>query len=266
MSRTEPWGAGMGSGRRTGGNRVDKAGVYLYGIMAASAVPGTLPEGIDGAGVHAVTCGDFTALVSRLRPDQADFEPEAILAHEQVLSRVMDSGTVLPAAFGHLFPDEETVRRFVTSAAGELQSKFDHLRGRTEVGVKAVWRKEAFLGDIETPELRALIAQAQRSQENAALAASVGELVEALLQLRRSQYVDQICPRLEEAAVEMRLNEPGATRVVFNAAFLIEQDALEAFFDHVDQVVKPYEDRLEFTGSGPWPPHNFARFRMGPEG
>jgi hypothetical protein len=245
---------------------VNQKGIYLYGIMAAHAVPRILPEGIGGEGVYALRCGDFVALVSRLYLDQADFEPEAILAHEQVLSGVMNEGTVLPAAFGHLFPDEEAVRRFVTSAAGELHGRLEYLTGRIEVGVTAVWRKETFLSDIETPDLRFLVDQAQRSPEDASLALAVGELVERLLQQRRSQYVEQICPLLEEAAVEMRLNQPGATRVVFSAAFLIERDALDAFFDHVEQVVKPYEDRLEFTGSGPWPPHNFARLHLDSEG
>jgi hypothetical protein len=244
---------------------VDQTEIYLYGIMAANTVPDRLPSGIGDAATQTILCGNFTALVSMLRPEEADFSTEAVLAHEQVLSSAMNAGTVLPAAFGHLFPDEATLRRFVDGVANDLQENIDYLIDRVEVGVKAIWRKESFLADIETPELRLLISRAQKSQDSS-FAMAVGELVEKLLHERRNYYVDQICAKLGEAAVEMRLNEAGAARVVFQAAFLIARAAEEEFFRHVEQVVKPFDDRLLVTGSGPWPPHNFARLRIDPEG
>jgi hypothetical protein len=241
---------------------MDQAGIYLYGIMATDTVPEILSTGIGDAPTYPLLCGDFAALVSRLRPEEADFTTEAVLAHEQVLTSAMNTGTVLPAAFGHLFPDEEALRRFVDGVSGDLRANMDNLNDRVEVGVKAIWRKESFIADIETPELRALINQAQRSQDDPSLSMVVGELVEKLLHQRRSYYVDQICSRLGEEAVEMQLNDSATARVVFQAAFLIPRDGEEAFFRYVEQVVKPYDDRLQITGSGPWPPHNFARLHI----
>lgn len=243
---------------------MDRTGLYLYGIMAADAALAALPAGIGDAEVHPLLCGDFAALVSRVAREEADFSTEAVLAHEQVLLSAMAAGTVIPAAFGHHFQDEEALRLFVDGIAGELREKLDYLHDRVEVGVKAIWRKESFLSDIETPELAALIDQARQSPDDPNLTLAVGELVEKLRTERRRYYVDQICPRLAEQAVEMRLSDSETARVAFQAAFLIAREAEDAFFEHVEQVVKPYEDRLKFTGSGPWPPHNFVSLRVAP--
>ena len=237
--------------------------VYLYGVMAADAAPAPGETGIGGAPVHGVRCGDFTALVSRIPPEAVDFAADAVLAHERVLTDAMRLGTVLPAAYGHLFTSEAELCTRLEGAAAEMRANLEHLGGHVEAGLTVSWRKEAFLPDIETAELAALMKQARQGGVNQSPALAVGELVENLVSTRRQDYVAAICPRLAEAAVEMRLNEPMAIRMVLNAAFLVRADAYGGFVQTVEQVARPYADRLNFHCSGPWPPHNFSCLRIG---
>lgn len=236
--------------------------IYLYGVMAAGTVPPPGETGIAGAPVYGVTCGEFTALASRVQPAAVDFQAEAVLAHERVLTDAMQLGTVLPAAFGHLVSSEAELCARLERAAPEMRANLEYLHGRVEAGLTVTWRKEAFLPDIETPELVALMDEGRRSGATQSLALTVGELVENLVSERRKEYVDAICPKLERAALEMRLNEPLATRMVLNAAFLVPADAYSGFVQTVEQMARPHVDRLNFHCSGPWPPHNFSCLRI----
>jgi hypothetical protein len=237
--------------------------LYLYGIMTGEVAPLIEGGGLDGQDVFGCRCGQFVALVSLVRPDAVSFEAEAVLAHEHVLTQAMRWGTIIPAAFGHLFESEAELCRHLESAATQLQENLDALAGRVEIGIKANWKKDALLPDIETSELQQLIRDAQHPEADPSLTIAVGQLVEQLVAARREEYIQAICDKLRDAAVAMRINEAISPRVVFNAAFLIDQHAEHEFFRLAEKVVHPYSDRLEFSYSGPWPPHNFSWLRIG---
>lgn len=241
---------------------MEEARIYLYGIMLAGTAPADLGVGIGGRTVHALRSDGFDALISQIPPDTIDFESEVLLAHEQVLTRAMEADTVIPAAFGHLLHDESELRELLSRAAQELQANLQHLHGCVEVGLKAVWPKESFLTDIETPELRALLNEACDPGADLDLAMEVGQLVERLVEQRREQYVTDLYQRLREVALDGCLNDPATSRMIFNAAFLIPRDGQDAFFRHLQELAAPYADRIELHYSGPWPPHNFSRLRL----
>lgn len=239
-----------------------KEGVYLYGVTAAAAALAQGATGIGGLPVYGVRCGEFAALVSRLAPEAVDFQSEALMAHEGVLIDAMHRGTVIPAAFGHLFSNEAELCDCLEGAAAEMQASLERLKGCVEAGLKAIWRKDAFLPDIQTAELAALMNRARQNSADQSLALAVGELVEHLVSQRREAYVAEICPGLVKAALEMRLGETLSTRMVFNASFLVPAEGFAAFEQTVERIADPYADRLDFQCSGPWPPHNFSRLHI----
>lgn len=237
--------------------------LYFYGVMAAGAGPTRLEgSGLAGTDVETLRCGDLEALISRVEPESVHLEMEAALAHERVLTTAMRSGTIIPAAFGHLFPSEAELCSLLESSALELQANLTYLKGRVEIGLKGLWTKESFLPDIETPELQDLTRQAQQPGVDQSVAVAVGRLVEQLVSDRRDQYIRAICARLEPHAVETKLNDPMAIRMAFNAAFLVEEEDLPAFRRELEAAVEPYLNRLEFSITGPWPAHNFSRIRL----
>lgn len=237
--------------------------LYFYGVMPAGAAPAKLKgAGLGGSDVEAVTCGELDALISRVEPGAVHLEAEAALAHEQVLMTAMRSGTVIPAAFGHLFESKAELCGLLDSSALELQANLTYLKGRVEMGLKAIWTKDSFLPDIETPELQDLARQAQQPGTDQSVTLAVGRLVEQLVTERREQYSRAICARLEPHAVETKLNDTLAVRMVLNAAFLVEQEHLPAFQRELEAAVNPYRNRLEFSITGPWPAHNFSRIRL----
>lgn len=235
--------------------------LYLYGVMDEGA-PELAVQGIEGTAVRPLRCEGFTALVSWVDPRAAELQVEAVMAHNQVLAAAMQAGTVIAVAFGHLFDSEAKLCAVLETAATDICANLERIRGCVEVGVKAAWLKDALLSDIETPELQALTEQARRPGADPALVVAAGELVEQLIEQRRDQYIREICEPIGKAAIDMVINDPLMPRMVFNAAFLIPADAQDSFLRHLEQVAKPYDGRLEFQYSGPWPPHNFSQLRI----
>jgi hypothetical protein len=237
--------------------------LYFYGVMLRGTAPAAMAgAGIGGSDVEPVACGDLDALTSWVSPEALHMDVDDTLVHEQVLSNALKVGTVIPAAFGHLFSGEAELCDLLRESAGELKANLAYLTGRVEMGLKAMWTKEAFLADIETPELQDLANQARVPGADQSVAVAVGQLVEELVTRRRQHYTTEICGKLESHAVSMKLNDPLTVRMAFNAAFLVEGREQIAFRRAVEEAVRPYRNKLEFSMTGPWPAHNFVAIRL----
>src|SRR5215212_3947232 len=90
------------------------AGVYVYGV---TTVPGrTATAGLRGvgeppAGVRAVEGGDLAALVSDVAAGWTAARREDVQAHDEVLSRTIESETIVPMRFGVVMDSDDHVRQ-----------------------------------------------------------------------------------------------------------------------------------------------------------
>ena len=118
-------------------DRVNGAAVYFFGVVPADH-PGQAADlvGLGGpdAAVWRVPAGR-TAGVVAAAPGWLRARPRDMLAHQLVLDCLWQGGPVLPARYGIVAPDEETLR------AGLRQSTLRHLdalaqvAGRVEIDV-----------------------------------------------------------------------------------------------------------------------------------
>ncbi|MGE5675546.1 MAG: GvpL/GvpF family gas vesicle protein [Mycobacterium leprae] len=227
----------------------------LYGIMGAGAASTLAAAGGSGGLFCWIPCGAHLALT---RADAVAASEAMPSCRETVLTIAMAAGPVIPAAPGLKFTSVDELCRFLSPNATDLTTSLEYLAGLTEVHLKAAWRKEAFLADIDAPELQALSNQSVQSPADLPAAESVSLLVERLINERRAWYIGQICNPLQVSAVSMTLASLSPTRIVFDAAFLVGSDDQEEFYRYVEHRTRSYEDRLEFHYDGPWPPHHFG--------
>src|SRR3954462_10305509 len=109
------------------------SGVYVYGIVSASAQGAVSSAGVEGADVRTIREGRIAALVSDLDTSQLAAARE-IRAHWRVLEAVSESATVLPVRFGTVMTDDEAVReRLLTSHEERLAALLDELAGRVQL-------------------------------------------------------------------------------------------------------------------------------------
>ena len=240
---------------------------YLYGIVAlgegeeASALAARLVGlGIDGRDVEVICCAGLAVLANPTDDDL--FVPDAarLLAHQQVLTAMMQDRAVLPFRFGMIAPAREQVPAILRSGREELAAALARLEGREEAGVKVFWRKEAMRREIEG-ELGDLTRLRERARDDAVgreMAIQAGQRVEACVETWRATYVPRISAELACCSTDMRMLEPRGVRMLWNAAFLIERAQRGTFLEKVRQLEGVYDDRLEFKPVTGLPPYSFA--------
>ena len=86
------------------------AAAYVYGVVAAEAIPPIERQGVADARVRAIAEGSVAALVSGLPPGELRIRRRDLLSHLHVLEDAFAEGTVVPCAFGMVLSSEEAVR------------------------------------------------------------------------------------------------------------------------------------------------------------
>jgi gas vesicle protein GvpL/GvpF len=241
-------------------------GWYLYGIVAAGAVP---PDaaGVDpGHDVVALAEGPVAGLVSRVSleefaeaalperlADAAWFE-EKIRAHEQVLDSALAAGPVVPCRFCTVYRDDHELRRFLADRGDVLASALGRLEGRVELGVKAFAAAGPRSEAAEAESGRAYLEARRREQQaREELARTRAEVVNDLHRRLLAAADDGVLLDLQSRELSGR-----GAEMVFNGSYLV---ADAARFKQALADAAP--DGFEVELTGPWPPYNFVPEELG---
>lgn len=240
---------------------------YAYAVTEGEPPLETAPlAGEAGMGVITVSHLDLTLVASPVEKRVVAPTPSAARTHNRVISLIMAGRPVIPFSFGTVFGDQDEARELLKSAYPEIKRLLVKFRGRIELGLKVIWKKEALAAELEKrEELRRLKEEVRRLPPGQAYPAALrlGRQVEGVVLQLRSDYTGEICAALEALAVESRYNQPLNERMVCNAAFLLDKELEPQFDAEVNRLYEAYGERFDFRYSGPWPPYNFVDLRPG---
>jgi hypothetical protein len=230
----------------------------------------TFGESIDPEKpVRIVRENGFSAVVSDAMRSQYDASRANIGAHERIVRQAFDRGDVLPMRFGSVARDDQTVQSFLRDKHDVLEKSLAELHGRAELALKVLWDRDAVLREILTQndEIRALrdAIRTRPEDETYDERVELGRLTSEALEQRRNDEVERILARLRPKAVAVDV-KPGSETMVLNAAFLVDQRALEGFDEEVSTVSREMSDRLTFRYLGPLPPYSFVNIAVPKEG
>jgi hypothetical protein len=238
-------------------------GRYLYCVVRPAAVAGLDLRGIDDRSVSIVASDDLGVLVSSSTVKRYRLSRQYTLAHELVIERAMEHGTVLPVKFGTVADSEAAIREKVLHARGDdLRRLLLEMDGKVELGIKVLWKEERIYADIVAGNqtirrLRDHLAGRPPSEGHYERI-RLGEMVEAALNDRRQADADAIVARLAPLAVDYRRNDIYGEMMVLNAAFLVEK-AREPEFDVAMQALDhDLGSLVTIKYVGPLPPFNFV--------
>ena len=251
-------------------------GVWVYAVAegAVTAALGQL-SGVGGGPVRSVEGAGLTALAGDVPlaefGEQAlrrNFEDLAWLeatarAHHRVIDAVTRQGPAVPMRLATVYSSDASVAAMLAERSADFRAALDHIRGRSEWGVKAyaAGRPEpvAATPDTGKPAHRgagagAAYLQRRRDQLTAQKNASRQMMATA----------EAVHAELSRYAAGARLHPPQAPeltgskdRMILNAAYLLDDGREQDFAALVTALGKRYRDvRLELTG--PWPPYSFA--------
>jgi hypothetical protein len=241
-------------------------GQYVYCIIQSESplTFGPLGIGHDPAEVHTVHFKNLAAVVSATPMVVHDPTRENVLAHQRVNETVMLQHTVLPMSFGTVFKTTNDIVELLRSAHDAFTDVLQKMRDKVEFGLKVLWDRDQIIREIEDQDedIRRLKNEISTQKGSTYFARmQYGRMIDAALQARSEQYVDDIFRSLRDVAVASRSNKPIGDRMIMNAAFLVSRDREQAFDARVKEIGQRH-DKLTFKYTGPWPPYNFVNIKL----
>ncbi|MFC2948863.1 GvpL/GvpF family gas vesicle protein [Virgibacillus sediminis] len=191
---------------------------------------------------------------------------ENLMMHQQVISTVMEkSDTVVPISFGNVFHTDEDVAALAESLYPQLEKLFPKIKGKIEVGLKVIGKKEWLEKNINQNENVAKKKQVVQSKSEAAGyfdRIQLGEMAKDFFQGMQSEMETEIHEPLKPLAEAAKTNDPIGEKMLLNAAYLIDHDKEAEFDEMVNELHDQWQDRVDFKYTGPWPAYNFINIKL----
>jgi Gas vesicle synthesis protein GvpL/GvpF len=228
-------------------------------VRTGSLEPPAL-DGVEGRPVELIAEGDLTAVATRLSSDTLRARKRDLVNHLAVLEHVFAAATLVPCAFGTVFPDEVTVRAdLLTEREHELTGLLEQLRGKTQINVKAAYEESVVLSEIvaSDPEIARLNELTRRSEGAHAEKLRLGELVAARVSARRDADAAALLEGVRRFAVD-EIREPAQGPVVLKAAYLVDRADLDRYEAELERLAADAAPRISLEAIGPLPPTAFV--------
>lgn len=235
---------------------------YVYAFAHAAHpldVDGVQGVGPDAPPIRVVRANGLAAIVSDapedLRPKRRDLE-----AHEWIMEKLCDAGTVLPMRFGTVAPDDTAVEAELRSQAETYAGLLAALDGKVELNVKAVHREADVLRDLLMQD-RALREWNERLQAAGGgtpeARIEFGEEVAAALEDRRTRDAERVLSELRPHAAQLSLG-PAADGCFMNASFLVSDAGRPEFAAAAERAREALAAVADLNVYGPLPPYSFV--------
>lgn len=230
---------------------------YLYAITDRPETPLPAQPGLDDADLAPIVWQDIGAVISIHDSEVPPASADALWRHEAVIEALMEQRTVLPVRFGTILPSARAVTDMLRRAYTEFAADIARLHGQIEIGVRFVPiaddagnKGAAHEGPVATPGTAYVMTRVAELRGRARRRA-------AATKSARTIHTD-----LHRLATASRLDTERPDRDWIAAAYLMPQDATEAFLQTVGELAKKHPELLLLC-TGPWPPYSFVRAQAG---
>ena len=243
---------------------------YLYCIAKCSeerAFEDVAPIGNTNSPVHTISHDGLAAVVSDSPAREYRGTRAYMVAHERVQERVMRDFTLLPVRFGTVADPAspvQDIRKLMEKRSQEFHRLLTDMEGKVELGIKALWRDEkAIFEEIlaENPAIRRLRNSLRRKPPEVVRFEGIplGEMVKKALEDKKAREAPNLLAPFRPIATRTQENEVVVDRMIFNAAFLVDENREQEFDRVVDKLSEEWVRRIDFKYTGPNPPWNFVQ-------
>lgn len=253
---------------------------YIYCIIDCDEPKNFGCQAIDsGSGdVHTVVKGGIAAVVSPSSQEKYAINRQNTLVHQCVMEYLMEQGhTVLPVKFDTIAeekngvgPEERIVHQVLAKRFDEISSLLEAMRGRAEMGLKALWRdmstifREIVKSDAQIMRLRSKIVRQssleprdQIGRAQFAMRVKLGELVKRALDTKKEQEERALLDAIRNIVVDFRKNKTFGDQMFANLAILVEKSRIEEFDRRLNGLADAIQGRVNLRYVGPLPPSSF---------
>lgn len=246
-----------------------QTGKYLYCIIRCSEeriFEDAAAIGDEPGPVYTVPQEGLAAVVSDTPTGRYESTRANMLAHQRAQERVMKEFTLLPVRFDTVANGAsalDDVRRLLERRSHEFEGLLAEMKGKVELGLKALWRDEhALFEEIATHEeaigklrdsLRGKPPQATHFDR-----ARLGEMVKKALDSKRKAQAEALLLPLRPIASRAVENPVVVDRMILNAAFLVDGEREDEFDRAVNMLDEEVGEWITLRYVGHAPPYNFV--------
>ena len=237
---------------------------HLYAILP-NPEGGGIPDRLDDE-IYLIKGDRFAAVVrdataSSIVTRDRQALARCLLAHQQVIERVMTWAPVLPVKFGTVAPDGQSVARCLACGAAAFADAFQRVKEKTQFEILVTWDPEPVFAsiavDAEVMRLKRELT-ASSSASDPVASARLGALVKRMFDQRRGELGNAIARVLRQTAEDVVANALMDDRMVLNLALLVDDDRVAALDEGLETLDARYDGKLTFRCVGPLPAHSFA--------
>lgn len=236
---------------------------YLYCV-----IKGKIPEnkfrlkGLEKKEVRIINSGELSCAVSDTAQLKYPLWREHIIAHQGPLEELMEHYDILPFSFSNIADSEEQVKQKVLKSMGkELEDLFQLFKGKTELGLKAVWLDMSLV----FREIAENSAELQRLKKipnlNYKQQMAAGELVKKILNEKKEKTRKKILETFKPLAEDSKELQLFGDNMILNVSFLIKKKGEKDFYKKVAELVQEFPN-IRFYYSGPFPLYNFVSLKL----
>lgn len=241
----------------------DGVGRYVYAVVDAGS---TLPEGLDGldgAPLRTVACGEVAAVVADVAVERGAGRRRDLLAHSAVVDGLAAELVVVPVQFGAILADDDSVvEDFLAPHHDRFLGYLEALDGRTQLTLQAAYHESAGLAEVVAadPQIADLRRRTRDLPEDAGYADRVrlGELVARAMELKREDdsavLLDSVLPRVVD-----HVERPvGGVDQLLDVALLVDDDRVAELEEHLESLAEAVHERIRLRLMGPMAPYDFV--------
>jgi hypothetical protein len=214
--------------------------LYIYALLDAE--PSRLPErGIQNLGVRLQACGDLWAAVSEIA-GRPGVQEQFLREHEQTVRQIAEGvNAILPARFGSIAADEDTLQALLREREPELRRSLAMVSGCEQMTLR-------IFGEIPatTPSPTEGLGPGARYLAGKVRAWAVPGL-------------DAIRPELSSFVRAEQIQRHDAPPLLASVYHLIERGRSAAYLSALERS-RDVSSAVRMTASGPWPPYAFGRW------
>lgn len=243
---------------------------YLYGIVSRPERQQHWGTGVGRPprALRLVAHGQFAALVSDIGGQETESEGRALRrdlrAHEEVVRRAMERGTVLPVSFGTVFADDrQLVEELLEPNAEELATLLEEFDGLVELMLKVEFMEDAVIRRVLEHDAELLAWRDSAGFGGPEEQIAFGQALSEAIENEGARRAERLFTRLSPVAEDARVSEQARGTVVLKASFLVDEQRLDAFDKLVAQLSDEAGALTHFDYIGPLPPYSFIHLNLG---
>lgn len=238
-------------------------GYYVYAVVPAqSALPADL-RGLDGAAVQLLRYGDLAAAVTPIALDRPPGRRAELVAHSEVVDHLAAAVAVVPAQFGSVMADRESVlRELLERDHDRLLRVLRRLEGCCQLNLRATYVEDQVLAEVlrERPDVAELHRRTRHLPPGTLHPdlVQLGELVARVMEDKRAIDAPEVLA-VVEGHIRARAPRPGGgVDHLLDVAMLLDRDEVSALEADLEQLAEGVHERIRLRLTGPTAPYDFV--------